>query len=137
MSAKTDQRARRKEELLLLAKIERIELTQTMRDLRRLKRPLNFAMIGARIISTWRNPAWVSTAATLPAARGMDSGRIMRGLQPLAPDEARAHELDVTDGAPWRALHALLSLAPPPDVIPVQDIARINYARFRAPPKAD
>ena len=81
MSAKTEQRARRKEELLLLAKIERIELTQTMRDLRRLKRPLNFAMIGARIISTWRNPAWVSTAATLLAARGMDSGRIMRGLR--------------------------------------------------------
>jgi len=81
VSAKTDQRARRKEELLLLAKIERIELTQTMRDLRRLKRPLNFAVIGARIIGTWRNPAWVSTAATLLAARGMDSGRIIRGLR--------------------------------------------------------
>jgi gluconate kinase len=71
------------------------------------------------------------------AAFEAQTRRIMRGLQPLAPDEARAHELDVTDGAPWRALHALLSLAPPPDVIPVQDIARINYARFRAPPKAD
>ena len=81
MSAKSDQRARRKEELVLLAKIERIELTQTVRDLRRMKRPLNFAMIGARIISTWRNPAWVSTVATLLAARGLDSGRIMRGLR--------------------------------------------------------
>ena len=81
MSAKTEQRARRKEELVLLAKIERIEFTQTIRDLRRLKRPFNFAVIGTRIISAWRNPAWVSTATALLAARGKDSGRIMRGLR--------------------------------------------------------
>jgi gluconate kinase len=36
---------------------------------------------------------------------------IMRGLQPLAPDEARCHELDADDGAPWAPLHALLGLS--------------------------
>jgi hypothetical protein len=81
VSAKTDQLARRKEELVLLARIERIEFTQNMRELRRLKRPLNFAVIGARLLGAWRNPAWVSAAATLLAARGLDSGRIMRALR--------------------------------------------------------
>ena len=61
---------------------------------------------------------------------------IMRGLQPLHDDELRAgrsHELAVgDDGAPWRALHALLGLPPPPDAVPVADIAEVNYARFRA-----
>jgi len=66
------------------------------------------------------------------AAFEAQTRRVMRGLQPLAPDEARAHELDVTDGAPWRALHALLGLGAPPEVVPVEEIARVNYARFRA-----
>ena len=57
---------------------------------------------------------------------------IMRGLQPLAADEARCHELDADDGAPWAALHALLALPPPPAAIPVEEIAAVNYARFRA-----
>jgi phosphopantetheine adenylyltransferase/gluconate kinase len=56
---------------------------------------------------------------------------IMRGLQPLAPDEARCHELDADDGAPWAPLHALLGLPPPPTVVPVEEIAEVNYARFR------
>ena len=60
--------------------------------------------------------------------------RIMHGLQPLEPDEVRTHELDVTSGAPWGALHALLGLPPPPEVIPLDEIAETNYARFRAPP---
>lgn len=69
------------------------------------------------------------------AAFEAQTTRIMRGLQPLEPDELRAHELEVTDGAPWRALHALLGLAPPapPSDIPIDEIARVNYARFRAP----
>jgi len=73
------------------------------------------------------------------AAFEAQTRRIMRGLQPLAPDEVRAHELDVTDGAPWRALHALLGLAPPPQdsEIPYKEIARTNYARFKAPPKVE
>jgi hypothetical protein len=70
------------------------------------------------------------------AAFEAQTRRVMRGLQPLEPDEARAHELDVTDCAPWRALHALLGLPPPADAVPVDEIARVNYARFRAPPKA-
>ena len=64
---------------------------------------------------------------------------IMRGLQPLAADEARCHELDADDGAPWAALHALLGLPPPPVTIPLEEIADVNYARFRAhaPQKLD
>lgn len=69
------------------------------------------------------------------AAFDAQTRRIMRGLQLLAPDEARAHEIDVTDCAPWRALHALLGLPPPPECVPVAEIARVNYARFRAPHK--
>jgi len=57
---------------------------------------------------------------------------IMRGLQPLAADEARCHEIDADDGAPWAALHALLGLPPPPATIPLEEIADVNYARFRA-----
>ena len=68
------------------------------------------------------------------AAFEAQTRRIMQGLQPLEPDEVRTYELDVTDGAPWRALHELLRLPPPPAVIPIDEIAKINYARFKAPP---
>ena len=81
MPGKTEALARRKEELRLLARIERMEVAQMVRDVRRLKKPVNFAMIGARIFQAWRNPAWVSTAATLLAARGIDSDRAMRLLR--------------------------------------------------------
>ena len=81
MSAKAEVRARRKEELLLLARIERIELAEHVRELRRLKKPVNFAMIGANILRTWRSPAWLSTAAALLAARGTGSGRALRLLR--------------------------------------------------------
>ena len=81
MSAKAEARARRKEELLLLARIERIELADHVRELRRLKRPVNFAMIGANILRTWRSPAWISTAAALLAARGAGGGRLLRLLR--------------------------------------------------------
>ncbi len=57
---------------------------------------------------------------------------IMRGLQPLAADEARCHEVDADSGQPWAALHALLGLPPPPAAIPVEQIAAVNYARFKA-----
>jgi hypothetical protein len=79
--ARTDALSRRKEELRLLARIERMEVAQMVRDVRRLKKPVNFAMAGARIFQAWRNPAWVSTAATLLAARGIDSARAMRFLR--------------------------------------------------------
>lgn len=81
MFAKAEARARRKEELLLLARIERIELAEHVRELRRLKKPVNFAMIGANILRTWRSPAWVSTATALLAARGAGGGRAMRLLR--------------------------------------------------------
>ena len=57
-------------------------------------------------------------------------------LQPLAVDEVRVHKLDVSDGKPWRELHFLLELAPPPETVPVDEIAQTNYARFLALPPA-
>ena len=81
MSVKTEARTRRKEELLLLARIERIELADHLRELRRLRKPANFAMIGARIFQAWRSPAWVAPAAAFLASRGLDSGRLMRALR--------------------------------------------------------
>jgi gluconate kinase len=56
---------------------------------------------------------------------------IMRGLMPLQADEAGCHELEVTDGHPWRALFALLQLGEPPAEVPIKAIAEINYARFK------
>ncbi len=81
MSVKTEARARRKEELLLLARIERIELADHLRELRRLRKPANFAMIGARIFQAWRSPAWVAPVAAFLASRGLDNGRLMRALR--------------------------------------------------------
>lgn len=83
MSAKAEARARRKEELLLLARIERIELAEHLRELRRLKKPINFAMIGASILRTWRSPAWISTVAALLASRGTGGGGASRLLRLL------------------------------------------------------
>ncbi len=61
---------------------------------------------------------------------------IMRGLMPVEAGERGCHELDVTDGRPWRALYALLGLGEPPADVPVAAIAAVNYARFKkhAPP---
>jgi len=56
---------------------------------------------------------------------------IMRGLMHLEPDEGGCHEVDVSDGSPWRSLFALLSLGEPPSEVPVKEIAEINYARFK------
>lgn len=81
MSAASEARARRKEELRLLARIERMELASHLADLKRLRKPANFALIGARIFKAWRNPAWMSTAAALLASRGLGNDRVMRGLR--------------------------------------------------------
>lgn len=56
---------------------------------------------------------------------------IMRGLMPLEPDERGCHELDVTDGRPWAPLFALLGLGAPPASVPAEEIAAVNYARFK------
>ena len=59
----------------------------------------------------------------------------MRGLMPLEADERGAaggcHEIDVTDGQPWRALYALLALGEPSESVPTEAIAAINYTRFK------
>jgi gluconate kinase len=58
---------------------------------------------------------------------------IMRGLMPLAAEERGCHEVDVTDGRPWRALYAVLGLGQAPEdaAVPVEQIAAVNYARFK------
>lgn len=81
MSAKTERLAQRKEELRLHARIERMELTEYARELRRLRKPANFALIGGRIFKAWRSRTWISGAAALLAARGMDGGRVLRALR--------------------------------------------------------
>ena len=82
MSARAEARARRKEELLLVGRIERIELGLHVRELRRLKKPLDFAAIGARVFQEWRRPAWITTAAAaLLAARGISGGRLLKALR--------------------------------------------------------
>ncbi len=81
MSDKTESLARRKEELRLLARIERIELVSFVHDVKRLRKPANFMLIGMKLLKAWRNPAWVSTAAALISARGIGSSRLMRGLR--------------------------------------------------------
>lgn len=81
MSVKTEARARRKQELLLLARIERLELCEHMRELRRLRKPVNFALIGARIFQAWRSPAWVAPVGAFLASRGFGGGRLMRALR--------------------------------------------------------
>ncbi len=81
MSAKTEARARRKVEVLLLVRIERIEFSDHLRELRRLRKPANFAMIGARIFQAWRSPGWVPPVAAFLASRGLESGRLMRVLR--------------------------------------------------------
>jgi len=57
---------------------------------------------------------------------------IMRGLMPLEAEERGCHEVDVTDGSPWRALYALLGLGEPPEHVPTEEIAGINYACFKS-----
>lgn len=81
MPGSPDALARRKEELRLLARIERTELAVHIHELKRLKKPANFAMIGARMWQAWRNPAWMPAIGALLAARGMEGDRIMRGLR--------------------------------------------------------
>lgn len=81
MSARTEALARRKEELRLLARIERTEFAMHARELRRLRKPASFAMVGARMLRAWRHPAWVTTVGALLAARGIDSERVLRGLR--------------------------------------------------------
>lgn len=81
MPGRTDELARRKEELRLLARIERTELALHVRELRRLRKPANFVMIGARMLKAWRSPAWMPTLGALLAARGLQGDRMLRGLR--------------------------------------------------------
>lgn len=81
MPARTEALARRKEELRLKARIQRVELALHVRELRRLRKPAHFALIGARVLRAWRSPAWVSGIAALMSTRGIDSGRVIRALR--------------------------------------------------------
>lgn len=81
MPDRTDARQRRKEELRLLARIERAEMAMHLRELRRLKQPLHFATIGARIFRAWRNPGWLGAAGTLLAARGATGSKASQLLR--------------------------------------------------------
>ena len=81
MPAKADALARRKEELRILARIERMELVAHATTLRRLRKPANFALIGARVINAWRGNRWLSGAAALLAARGITNPRVSRALR--------------------------------------------------------
>lgn len=81
MPDRTDALARRKEELRLLARIERAEVAMHVRELRRLKQPAHLATIGARIFRAWRHPGWLGAAATLLAARGATGSRVLAGLR--------------------------------------------------------
>ena len=81
MSAKTEALARRKDELRLLARIERIELAGHLQEIRRLRKPANFALIGAQIFRAWRSPGWLSAAAALLVARGAGGMRLLRLLR--------------------------------------------------------
>ncbi|MFN0160477.1 MAG: hypothetical protein ACKVQQ_04555 [Burkholderiales bacterium] len=81
MPDRTDALSRRKEELRLLARIERAELAMHLREVRRLKQPAHFASVGARILSAWRNPGWLGAAATLLAARGATGSKFLMVLR--------------------------------------------------------
>ncbi len=81
MPAKADALARRKEDLRMLARIERMDLVAHASTLRRLRKPVNLALIGARIINAWRGNRWLSGAAALLAARGFANPRVSRALR--------------------------------------------------------
>ncbi|MBL8382264.1 MAG: hypothetical protein JNM90_04275 [Burkholderiales bacterium] len=81
MPARTDVLSQRKEALRLRASLERLELQAQLQELRRLRKPANFAVLGARILAAWRAPAWLTTAGALLLARGRGGGRILRALR--------------------------------------------------------
>ena len=81
MPAKADALAQRKEELRILARIERMDLVAHAGTLRRLRKPANFALIGARVINAWLGNRWLSGAAALLAARGFANPRVSRALR--------------------------------------------------------
>lgn len=80
MSARIDALARRKEDLRLRSRLERLELQGHVLELRRLRKPANFVAIGARIFGAWRSPAWLASAAALLVARG-GNARLLRALR--------------------------------------------------------
>eukprot|EP00732_Lithocolla_globosa_P004559 Lithocolla_globosa_v1_NODE_4281_length_1472_cov_13.410727.p1 type:complete len:231 gc:universal NODE_4281_length_1472_cov_13.410727:742-1434(+) len=57
--------------------------------------------------------------------------KILRGLQPLQPDESKSFTLQVSsnDHTLFERLHRGLDLPPPSDNIPYKEIAAINYQR--------
>jgi gluconate kinase len=60
---------------------------------------------------------------------------IHRGMQPLEADETMCHNVDVSDKQPYNQIHMLLGLSPPASEIPVDEIAAMNYDRFKSSAK--
>ena len=55
---------------------------------------------------------------------------ILRGLQPIRSDEILSFTIDFSSGDLFKNLNKCLNLPPPPDVIPIEDIANKNYSRW-------
>lgn len=57
--------------------------------------------------------------------------KALEGLQPIEKDESLSFTIDASADDKYAILHDVLQLPPPPPVIPVEDIALINYERWK------
>lgn len=57
--------------------------------------------------------------------------KALEGLQPIEKDEPLSFTIDASADDKYEILHDVLQLPPPPPVIPVEDIALINYERWK------
>jgi gluconate kinase len=57
--------------------------------------------------------------------------KILEGLQPIENDEVLSFTIDASTDEKYTNLHDVLQLPPPQPVIPVEEIASINYERWK------
>jgi gluconate kinase len=57
--------------------------------------------------------------------------KALNGLQPIESDEALSFTIDASTDDKFKILHDVLQLPPPPPVIPIEDIALVNYERWK------
>ncbi|HRI66399.1 MAG TPA: AAA family ATPase [Polyangium sp.] len=57
--------------------------------------------------------------------------KVLQGLQPIENDEVLSFTIDAGTDEKYKSLHEALQLPPPQPVIPVEDIASINYERWK------
>jgi gluconate kinase len=57
--------------------------------------------------------------------------KALEGLQPIEHDEVLSFTIDAGTDEKYRILHDILQLPPPQPIIPVQEIATINYERWK------